>query len=81
MNSWKNIEERYSQSYEQFKKCSDDLKEIKFQITDLANLSSEDEYTLTLNEAFDTVCLDCPHKQCIEKDCPVYQIMRGDDTT
>lgn len=81
LNAWKNIEERYSQSYEQFKNCSDDLKEIKFQITDLANLSSEDECTLTLNEACDTVCLDCPHKQCIEKDCPVYQIMCGDDTT
>ena len=81
LNSWKNIEERYSQSYEQFKKCSDDLKEIKFQITDLANISTEDEYALTLDNACDTVCLDCPHEPCIEKDCPVYQIVHRDDTT
>lgn len=76
LNSWKNIEERYSQSYEQFKLASAKLNEISYQITDLANLSSMDEYTLTLNEACVTVCLDCPHEPCIEKDCPVYQIMR-----
>ena len=76
LGAWKNIEERYSQSYEQFKLAASKLNEISYQITDLVNLSSEDEYTLTLNEACVTVCLDCPHEPCIEKDCPVYQIMR-----
>ena len=79
--AWKNIEDRYSQSYEQFKLAASKLNEISYQVTDLANVSTEDEYTLTLNEACDTVCLDCPHELCIEKDCPVYQIMRGDDVT
>ena len=83
---WKSIEERYSQSYEQFKHCSDKLKEVSFQITDLANVSTEDEYTLTLNEACDTVCLDCPYEQCKKDvkyedkmlDCPVWKIKYKD---
>lgn len=82
LECWKSIEERYSQSYEQFKHCSDKLKEISSQITDLANVSTEDEYTLTLNEACDTVCLDCPYEQCKKDlkyedkmlDCPVWKI-------
>lgn len=81
LNSWKNIEERYSQSYEQFKLAASKLNEISYQITDLANTSTEDEYALTLDNACDTVCLDCPHEPCIEKDCPVYQIVHRDDTT
>lgn len=81
LEAWKNIEERYSQSYEQFKLAASKLNEISYQVTDLANVSTEDEYTLTLNEACDTVCLDCPHEPCIEKDCPVYQIVHRDDTT
>lgn len=74
LNCWKGCEERYSQSYEEFKHCSDKLKEISFQLTDLANVSTEDEYTITLNEACDTVCLDCPYKKCQTEVCPVYEI-------
>lgn len=82
LKCWKSIEERYSQSYEQFKHCSDKLKEVSFQLTELANVSTEDEYTLTLNEACDTVCLDCPYEQCKKDlkyedkmlDCPVWKI-------
>lgn len=82
LNCWKSIEERYSQSYEEFKHCSDKLKEVSFQLADIANVSTEDEYSLTLNEACDTVCLDCPYEQC-KKDlkyedkmlvCPVWKI-------
>ena len=74
LNCWKGCEERYSQSYELFKHCSDNLKEVSYQLTDLANVSTEDEYTLTLNEACDTVCLDCPYKKCQTEVCPVYEI-------
>lgn len=74
LNCWKGCEERYSQSYEEFKHCSDKLKEISFQLTDLANVSTEDEYTLTLADACDTVCLDCPYKKCQTEVCPVYEI-------
>ena len=74
LECWKGCEERYSQSYEEFKHCSDTLKEISYQITNLANISTEDEYTLTLNEACDTVCLDCQYKKCQTKVCPVYEI-------
>lgn len=82
LNCWKGCEERYSQSYEEFKHCSDKLKEISFQLTDLANVSTEDEYTLTLTDACDTVCLDCPYEQCKKDlkyedkklDCPVWKI-------
>ena len=74
LECWKGCEERYSQSYEQFKHCSDQLKELSFQITDLANVSTGDEYSLTLNEACDTVCLDCPYKKCQTEVCPVYEI-------
>ncbi len=78
----KAFEERYSQSYEQFKHCSEKLKEISFQITDLANMSTEDEYTLTLHEACDTVCLECPYEDCKNGlkyedkmlDCPIWKI-------
>ena len=74
LECWKGCEERYSQSYELFKHCSDNLKEVSFQLTDLANVSTEDEYSLTLNEACDTVCLDCPYKKCQTEVCPVYAI-------
>ena len=74
LECWKGSEERYSQSYELFKYCSDNLKEVSFQLTDLANVSTEDEYSLTLNEACDTVCLDCPYKKCQTEVCPVYEI-------
>lgn len=79
LNAWRNIEERYSQSYEQFKLASAKLNEISYQITDLANMSTEDEYMLTLNEACDTVCLDCLHDQCLKEDCPVWHIKHGND--
>lgn len=79
LECWKGCEERYSQSYELFKHCSDNLKEVSFQLTDLANVSTEDEYSLTLNEACDTVCLDCPYKKCQTEVCPVYEIKNRDD--
>lgn len=78
LECWKGCEERYSQSYELFKHCSDNLKEVSFQLTDLTNVSTEDEYHLTLQEACDTVCLGCLHEQCIEEDCPVWQIIHKD---
>lgn len=79
LECWKGCEERYSKSYELFKHCSDNLKEVSFQLTDLANVSTEDEYSLTLNEACDTVCLDCPYKKCQTEVCPVYEIKNRDD--
>ena len=74
LECWKGCEERYSQSYEEFKHCSDKLNELSYQITDLANVSAEDEHTLTLTDACDTVCLDCPYKKCQTEVCPVYEI-------
>ena len=82
LECWKGCEERYSQSYELFKHCSDNLKEVSFQLTDLANVSTEDEYTLTLHEACDTVCLECPYEDCKNGlkyedkmlDCPIWKI-------
>lgn len=74
LNCWKGCEERYSQSYEEFKHCSDSLKEISYQLTDLANVSTEDEYTLTLTDACDTVCCDCWYDECVKEECPVWKI-------
>ena len=79
LNCWKGCEERYSQSYEEFKHCSDKLKEISFQLTDLANVSTEDEYTITLNEACDTVCIECPFGGLKCNDCPVWKIQHGNE--
>lgn len=86
LECWKGCEERYSQSYELFKHCSDNLKEVSFQLTDLANVSTEDEYFLTLNEACDTVCLDCPYDDLSNretkcKNCPVHEIMQNNEWT
>lgn len=78
LECWKGCEERYSQSYELFKHCSDNLKEVSFQLTDLANVSTEDEYHLTLNEACDTVCLDCPYDECVKEECPVWKLKYKD---
>ena len=82
LECWKGCEERYSQSYELFKHCSDNLKEVSFQLTDLANISTEDEYILTLMDACDTVCLECPYEDCRNSlkyedkmiDCPIWKI-------
>lgn len=79
LECWKGCEERYSQSYELFKHCSDQLKEVSFQLTDLANVSTEDEYYLTLQEACDTVCIDCSYGGLKCHDCPVWQLMHRDD--
>lgn len=78
LECWKGCEERYSQSYELFKHCSDNLKEVSFQLTDLANISTEDEYTLTLNEACDTICCDCHYDECIKETCPVWKLKYKD---
>ena len=79
LECWKGCEERYSQSYELFKHCSDNLKEVSYQLTDLANISTEDEYTLTLNEACDTVCIECPFGGSKCNDCPVWKIQHGNE--
>lgn len=79
LECWKGCEERYSQSYELFKHCSDNLKEVSYQLTDLANVSTEDEYTLTLNEACDTVCIECPFGGSKCNDCPVWKIQHGNE--
>ena len=79
LECWKGCEERYSQSYEEFKHCSDNLKEVSYQLTDLANVSTEDEYTLTLNEACDTVCIECPFGGSKCNDCPVWKIQHGNE--
>ena len=78
LECWKGCEERYSQSYELFKHCSEKLKEISFQLTDLANVSTEDEYYLTLQEACDTVCCDCHYDECIKETCPVWKLKYKD---
>ena len=75
---YKSIDDKYSASYDQFKLCTDKLKELSYQITDLANTSTEDEYSLTLHEACDTVCLDCPYDACKCDTCPVYAINHKD---
>ena len=80
LECWKGCEERYSQSYELFKHCSDNLKEVSFQLTDLANVSTEDEHYLTLQEACDTVCIDCPYDDLNKcKNCPVHEVMHRND--
>ena len=74
LECWKGCEERYSQSYEEFKHCSGKLNELSYQITDLANVSTEDEYTLTLKDACDTICCDCWYDECVKEECPVWKI-------
>lgn len=75
LECWKGIDERYDQTYEQFKLCINKLDELHLKIEDLSCLTTEDEYYLTLSEACDTVCLDCPYDQCFKEDCPVYAVM------
>lgn len=77
---WKGIDERYDQTYEQFKLAVNKLDELHLKIKDLSCLTTADEYRLTLNEACDTVCLDCPYDQCYKEDCPVYAIMQKNAT-
>lgn len=77
LNCWEGIDERYDQTYEQFKLAVNKLDELHLKIEDLSCLTTEDEYRLTLNEACDTVCLDCPLEECIGGKCLVYQIRKG----
>ena len=80
LDCWKGIDERYDQTYEQFKLAVNKLDELHLKIEDLSCLTTEDEYHLTLSEACDTVCLDCPYDQCYKEDCPVYAIMQKNAT-
>lgn len=75
LDCWKGIDERYDQTYEQFKLAANNLNEIHLKIEDLSCLTTEDEYHLTLSEACDTVCLDCPYDNCFKENCPVYTVM------
>lgn len=70
LEAFKQCEQRYSDAYDQFSLCSKELKEVK----DLLDASTEDEYRLTLKDACDTVCLDCPYETCFGDGCPVYFI-------
>lgn len=74
LDCWKGIDERYDQTYDQFKLAVNKLDELHLKIEDLSCLTTEDEYHLTLNEACDTVCLDCPYENCFKPYCPVYTI-------
>lgn len=67
-------EQRYSDAYDQFSLCSKELKEVKEKLIMNADL---DEYRLTLKDACDTVCLDCPYNDCIEDKCPVYLVQHN----
>ena len=80
LNCWEGIDERYDQTYEQFKLAVNKLDELHLKIEDLSLLTTEDEYHLTLSEACDMVCLDCPYDQCYKEDCPVYLIMQKNAT-
>ena len=62
LDCWKGIDERYDQTYEQFKLAVNKLDELHLKIEDLSCLTTKDEYRLTLNAACDTVCLDCPYE-------------------
>ena len=70
LETFKQCEQRYSDAYDQFSLCSNELKEVK----DLLDVNSEDEYNLTLKDVCDTVCLFCPHDKCLENDCPVHLV-------
>ena len=76
LECWKHIDERYDQTYEQFKLAVNKLDELHLKIEDLSCLTTEDEYHLTLSEACDTVCLDCPYENCLMENCPVYITMQ-----
>lgn len=77
LDCWKGIDERYDQTYDQFKLAVNKLDELHLKIEDLSCLTTEDEYHLTLSEACDTVCLDCPLEECVGGKCLVYQIKKG----
>lgn len=73
LEAFKQCEQRYSDAYDQFSLCSKELKEVK----DLLDVNTEDEYRLTLKDACDTVCLDCPYNDCIKDKCPVYLVQHN----
>lgn len=75
LEAFKQCEQRYSDAYDQFSLCSKELKEVK----DLLDTNTEDEYRLTLKDACDTVCLDCPYGKCLEDDCPVHLVQHHMD--
>jgi hypothetical protein len=79
LDCWQHIDERYDQTYEQFKLAVNKLDELHLKIEDLSCLTTEDEYHLTLSEACDTVCLDCPYENCLNENCPVYVTMHRSD--
>ena len=71
LEAFKQCEQRYSDAYDQFSLCSKELKEVKEKLIMNEEL---DEYRLTLKDACDTVCLDCPYDDCVEDKCPVYLV-------
>ena len=68
LNCWKGVDERYDQTYEQFKLLSDELKKI--------NVKKDRSM---LSEIAKSICKTCPNEKCIHNDCPLYVFLDETD--
>lgn len=68
LNCWKGVDERYDQTYEQFKLLSDELKKI----------NAKKDRTL-LADIAKNICKTCPNEKCIHNDCPLYVFLDETD--
>lgn len=68
LNCWKGVDERYDQTYEQFKLLSDELKKI----------NAKKDRTL-LADIAKSICKTCPNEKCIHNDCPLYVFLDETD--
>lgn len=72
LECWKGIETRYSDTYEEFKRCTDVMKKLEDKLT----MTTEDENAYSVEEAARILCTNCIYdiNQCIHEDCPVWRL-------
>ena len=68
LNYWKGVDERYDQTYEEFKLLSDELKKI----------NAKKDRTL-LADVAKSICIICPNEKCIHNNCPLYVFLNETD--
>ena len=68
LNYWKGVDERYDQTYEEFKLLSDELKKI----------NAKKDRTL-LADVAKSICKICPNEKCIHNNCPLYVFLNETD--
>ena len=81
LKAWADVRDSYDNHYEIIKQTNDRLNDISHRLEDFAaeTKNGMDEYYMTMLEACDTLCCDCPYEDPI--DCKTCKVKEFRDRT